>query len=446
MSEEDNRWMPRHHDLQPQQDSKKILSVTEASRLHEGSDVSVRGVISGIQPLRKMIKGLSCECMNCHRVYERRYDKPELFESFVPIGRIKKCSTCNSGEYLGRFRYENINAVIVELKDCDTFSEIDPLRIIVFGDNEPAYDNTRNIDGHIGETVIVKGDIYSIDVGQRGRSSKVVAYQYIKYLVQYLSKQDIELTSEDEKAVKRFVKMIGQDNVVTKLTDMFATSIIGNNYVKKGLLLSAASTSLDKKAKKLHAILVGDSGLAKSELLKAVTKLVPNSRYESVQFATGKSLTAIVSKEESDALILRIGPIAQAKGGIGALNEITGMSSEDQRLMLDTMQEQEFTTNKYGQNFHVDAPTAIIASANPIGGSWKTYGNDELGIDLDEIPMIKPLIDRFDFIFIFKDNRDKAILTEYAYKKSDMEDRPAPDYTPYIKKHIMYAKRALSKT
>jgi hypothetical protein len=59
--------------------------------------------------------------------------------------------------------------------------------------------------------------------------------------------------------------------------------------------------------------------------------------------------------------------------------------------------------------------------------------------------MIKPLIDRFDFIFIFKDNRDKAILTEYAYKKSDMEDRPVPDYTPYIKKHIMYAKQHYPK-
>jgi DNA replicative helicase MCM subunit Mcm2 (Cdc46/Mcm family) len=32
-------------------------------------------------------------------------------------------------------------------------------------------------------------------------------------------------------------------------------------------------------------------------------------------------------------------------------------------------------------------------------------------------------------------------LLDYSYMKSDMEDRPAPDYTPYIIKHIMYAKQ-----
>src|SRR5215207_65255 len=159
-------WTPRHHNPQPLEgNSKKVYSVTEASRLHSGKDVSVIGVISGIQPLRKMIKGVSVQCMNCNITYERRYDKPELFESYVPFERIRKCISrdCNTGDYLGRYKWENINAVIVELKDCDTFSEIDPLRIIVFGDDEPAYDNTINIDRHIGETVIVTGDIYNVD-------------------------------------------------------------------------------------------------------------------------------------------------------------------------------------------------------------------------------------------------------------------------------------------
>jgi DNA replicative helicase MCM subunit Mcm2 (Cdc46/Mcm family) len=59
--------------------------------------------------------------------------------------------------------------------------------------------------------------------------------------------------------------------------------------------------------------------------------------------------------------------------------------------------------------------------------------------------MIKPLIDRFDLIFAFKDNRDENILADYAFKKSEMEDRPAPDYTAYIVKHIMYAKQLCPK-
>jgi replicative DNA helicase Mcm len=170
--------------------------------------------------------------------------------------------------------------------------------------------------------------------------------------------------------------------------------------------------------------------------------LVPNSRYESVQFATGKSLTAIVTEEEGGAHILRIGPVPQAKGAIAALNEMGRMTHNDQGLLLDTMQEQEFTTNKYGLNFHVDAPTAIVASANPQGGSWKSYGdqNDDDKIDWDKIPMMKPLIDRFDLIFTFKENRDAGYLIEYAENKSKMEDKKIV-VPAYLIKHIMYARQ-----
>ena len=272
---DDDGWTPRHHDDIPSDNTdKKIISVTEKPpRLHEGKDISVIGVISGIQPLRKMIKGLSRKCWKCGAVYERRYDKPELFESFVPIERIRKCKDCKTGDYLGRPKYESINAVIVELKDCDTFSEIDPLRIIVFGDDIPEYDNTRNIDRHIGESVVVTGDVYNVDISRRLSESKVVAYLYVKYLVQFLSKQELDLSSEDIKAIRRFTEHVGPDKIVDKLSSMFATNIIENNYVKKGLLLCGASTSTLKTGKKISAILVGDPGLAKSRLLKESTRL-----------------------------------------------------------------------------------------------------------------------------------------------------------------------------
>jgi hypothetical protein len=133
------------------------------------------GVISGIQPLRKMIRGLSVKCLKCNQLWEIKYAIPGFTESRVAIEHINKCPTCDTGDYLGPFDYENINAVVIELKDCDTFSEIDPLRIVVFGDDEHAFDNTRNIEKHIGETVVVTGDIYSIDIGKSTRDRKVVA-------------------------------------------------------------------------------------------------------------------------------------------------------------------------------------------------------------------------------------------------------------------------------
>jgi hypothetical protein len=55
--------------------------------------------------------------------------------------------------------------------------------------------------------------------------------------------------------------------------------------------------------------------------------------------------------------------------------------------------------------------------------------------------MIKPLIDRFDLVFVFKDTRDESYLTEYADKKSEMEDNPTADNIEYLMKYIMYAKQ-----
>jgi DNA replicative helicase MCM subunit Mcm2 (Cdc46/Mcm family) len=224
-SNEKKGWIPRHKDP-PNIDPATIYSVSEASRLHRGKNITVKGVISGIQPMRKMIKGLSRRCMNCNTIFEKIYDKPAFFESFVPIEHIYKCTQCNTKDYLAAPDYENVNAVIVELKDHDTFSEIDPLRIIVFGNDEPAYDSTRDLDRHIGEMVEVTGDIFTIDISRRRGETKMVAYLYVSSLVKYLSKQELELTAEDVKAIKRFVNHVGAHNVIDKLSDMFATSII----------------------------------------------------------------------------------------------------------------------------------------------------------------------------------------------------------------------------
>ena len=84
------------------------------------------------------------------------------------------------------------------------------------------------------------------------------------------------------------------------------------------------------------------------------------------------------------------------------------------------------------------SPTAIIASANPINGEW----SDPEKIDLDEIPAMKPLIDRFDLIFVTRNIRNEQVLRDYASKKLDLYARKViPDYILYLQKYIEYSKR-----
>jgi DNA replicative helicase MCM subunit Mcm2 (Cdc46/Mcm family) len=102
------------------------------------------------------------------------------------------------------------------------------------------------------------------------------------------------------------------------------------------------------------------------------------------------------------------------------------------------MQKQSFTINKHGINARIASSTAIIASANPISGKWI----DPDRIDADEIPAMKPLLDRFDLIFVARNIRNESTIRTYANKKLDLCSRKIiANYTPHLQKHIEYSKR-----
>jgi hypothetical protein len=101
------------------------------------------------------------------------------------------------------------------------------------------------------------------------------------------------------------------------------------------------------------------------------------------------------------------------------------------------MQEQFFTINKHGISARISSPTGIVVSANPVDGKWRDFES----IDLDEFPVLKPLVDRIDLIFTFRNKRDEQDIRDYADSKFNLDDALIPDYTPYLQKHIEYSKR-----
>lgn len=404
-----------------------IISVSEALRLHSGF-VQVQGMISSFSELNKMISSTTLNCSNCGYINEIKHEKPESFSPTPP----KKCPECDEYNTIST-SHEYINAVPIELLDVDTFNDIERLRVVLFDEN------TKSI--HAGERVIVSGNIYIIKTGGEGASGKSFSFLYADS-IEYESKEDVTITDQDRKAIERFTynNNFNNNDIIDRLVSMFAPSVIGYEHIKKGLLLCAVSTGRDilkLKRKRLNAFLVGDPGNAKTILVKEAIELVPNSRYESGQNSSGKSLTAIISKEE-ESHVLRLGPVPLAKEAICSINELGRMSFEDQAHLLDIMEEGAFTINKHGINARIRSPTVIIASANPINNSsWK----DTEKIDLDEIPVIKPLIDRFDLIFVFRTSRDEEFIRRYAQKKADLDDKLIPNYYSYLKKHIIYAKQ-----
>jgi replicative DNA helicase Mcm len=422
----------RDGERQPTQDSAAAtISVSEAARLHQGS-ITVQGIISAVSPLQKLIKEESWECYYCktlHYVDTLTIEdhKPVLYKtSKAPIKcKNRQCPSNHNAMPTFFPHYAYTNAIIIELRNIDTFSDIDPLRVVVFDSD------TIDVHTHLGEKTTVIGVLHVF----RNPKQKAVSYLYSEFIV-YESNQEVTISPTDKAAIEKFVRIKGDNAIDCMAAKMFAPDVIGYDIVKKGLLLAAASTNTNTEAKKVHLLLIGDPGTAKSTLLMKSTKLVLNSRYESAQNSSGKSLTAIVEKED-DYNVLRTGALAAAKGAICALNEIARMSFEDQKHLLDSMQEQHFSINKHGMSARIVSPTSVIASANPLYGEWK----DSDIIDLDEIQILKPLRDRFDLIFVFRRTKDELSIRNYANKKIDMSDRPVADYNSYLQKHIEYSKR-----
>ena len=100
-----------------------------------------------------------------------------------------------------------------------------------------------------------------------------------------------------------------------------------------------------------------------------------------------------------------------AKWAICALNEFGSSNPEDQGHLLDVMEEGDFTINKHGINARIVSPTTIIASANPVNNaSW----SENQKVNLNEIPALKPIIDRFDLIFVVRTPKDENIIRQYT--------------------------------
>ena len=432
---EEERYQKQKNQLRQLQLNIPFLSVSEALRTNSGM-AKVTGMITSRSNIYKMKSELTLTCNKCGDSTTRSLNVP------ISTLNVKKenCFRCQKENCVIETDCTYVNAVTVELQDTETFNEIERLHVILFDED--------TIDINLGERVVITGQIEILNETRHQRSHSILFAKS----VEYESKEEIVVTPKDKEAIERFtIKLKSREKIIDQLISMFDNSVIGHDHVKKGLLLTSVSTlnvnsndllrnnnkNTKRRKYRIHSLVIGEPGLAKTLLLKSTKDLVPKSRYESSQNSSGKSLTAIVSKEDENH-VLRLGPVPLAKDAICALNELGRMSLEDQGHLLDVMEEEEFTINKYGINAKILSPTSIIASANPMNNS--RWSNKEK-IDLDEIPALKPIIDRFDFVFVVRGLENENNIREFINSKSQQEDSLIPDYSSYLKKHIAYARR-----
>ena len=189
-----------------------------------------------------------------------------------------------------------------------------------------------------------------------------------------------------------------QPDMILRLEEMLAPTIIGHEDKKLGIILMyVGAPETEDFRGRIHGLFLGPPGTAKTKTCTGSQKAwrTTEPAYSSTQGASGRSITAIIDKE-NDSYILRNGVLPQAKNSLRILNEISSLSMEDQRHLFDIMEGGKLTIFKYGFHKEIDSPTTILGTTNPESGEWHFTV-----VNKGQIPLRKELVDRYDLMFVF---------------------------------------------
>lgn len=321
-----------------------------------------------------------------------------------------------------------------------------------------------------GDRVIVNGVLRSIQRVNSGTKSTTFDIYLDCNSIEFGEKEfeEVNITEEDEAQI---LELARDPNLYRKIAHSIAPTIYGNDDVKEAVSLQLfggiAKEMPDGSTLRgdIHVLLVGDPGIAKSQLLRYVVKLSPRGIYTSGKSATSAGLTAAAVKDEfgDGKWTLEAGALVLADMGVAAVDEMDKMAKEDRSSLHEAMEQQTISIAKAGITATLKSRCALLGAANPKLGRFDEY----VGIS-EQINMPPSLLSRFDLIFIMTDKpekqRDEAIALHILkahsvgelimqHKKNPIDgvneeyiERELAPVTPEIdpvlfRKYIAYAKR-----
>lgn len=217
---------------------------------------------------------------------------------------------------------------------------------------------------------------------------------------------EVEISPEDEEEIMRLSK---DKRVYDKICSSIAPSIYGYEEVKEAIahqLFSGVVKSLPDGTRirgDIHVLLVGDPGIAKSQILRYVVKLAPRGVYASGKSASSAGLTAAAVKDEFDGQwTLEAGALVLADKGVACIDEMDKMKNEDRSSLHEGMESQTISVAKAGILATLKCRCSILGAANPKLGRFDPYENIP-----EQINMPPSLMSRFDLIFILQDKPEE---------------------------------------